>query len=66
MITLRGTYADSCNGPLPDTELQYVCRIKRYKDTYYNMVGEPMELKDHDVLKLCGNGTWFALYRMLS
>lgn len=42
MIALKGTYADHCNGKLPDRTLQYVCRIKLYKETYYNMVGEPV------------------------
>lgn len=40
MIALKGTYADHCNGKLPDRTLQYVCRIKLYKETYYNMVGD--------------------------
>lgn len=63
MITLKGTYADHCNGPLPDETLEYVCRLIRYKDTFYTPVNEPVELKDGDVLKVCGKGTWFALYR---
>lgn len=63
MIALKGTYADHCNGKLPDRTLQYVCSIKLYKETYYNMVGEPVEVKDGDVLLICGKGTWFALYR---
>lgn len=63
MITLRGTYADDCNGPLPDRILQYVCRAFEYKGVYYNGIGEVLEVKDDDVLLVCGKGTWFALYK---
>jgi len=63
MIKLRGTYADDCNGPLPEKELHYVCRVLSYKGVYYNGVGQHLEIKDGDVLLMCGHGTWFALYR---
>lgn len=63
MITLRGTYADECNGILPDRTLKYVCRVIRYKDCYYDGIGEKVNVKDEDVLLVCGGGTWFALYR---
>lgn len=63
MITLRGTYADYCNGPLPDRMLQYVCRVFLYDGVYYNGIGEVIDVKDGDVLLVCGKGTWFALYK---
>jgi hypothetical protein len=31
--------------------------------TYVNGVNEPVEVFDTDILMVCGDGTWFALYR---
>lgn len=67
MITLRGTYADECNGPLPDEELTYNCRVMpAYRQgeglIYVNGIGSLVNVQDGDVLKVCGGGTWFAHY----
>lgn len=68
MITLTGTYADECNGPLPDVTLKYACRIHaacygedRHLE-WVNSVGEKVSVMDGDALKVCGGGTWFAHY----
>jgi hypothetical protein len=66
MIALRGTYADECNGPLPDEELRYHCRVFPQRQLggilWVNGVGEIVMVQDGDVLKVCGDGTWFAHY----
>ena len=66
MITLRGTYADECNGPLKDRELRYLCRVFQYghgrEIEWRNAIGEPVDIPDGSVLLQCGAGTWFALY----
>jgi len=63
MITLEGTYADGCNGPIPDASLRYVCRVFLSSDGFFDGVGNPVEVNDGDVLMLLGRGTWFALYQ---
>jgi hypothetical protein len=66
MITLRGTYADHCNGVLPDTELKYAGRVMPYghgRDIQYvNGGGQEVGVVDGDVLKICGRSSWFAHY----
>lgn len=61
MITLTGTYADECNGPLADRTLQYVCRVLTYKGRYYDGVGTELQIEHGDVLLACSD--WFALFR---
>ncbi len=59
MITLRGTYADECDGSLPDRELQFVCRVmpaictQTRKIVWVNGVGEEIIIQDEDVLQQC-------------
>lgn len=67
MITLRGTYADECNGTLPDRELTYSGRVLQYghgrEIKWFNGINEPVEVEDGDVLLQCGQGSWFAHYK---
>ncbi len=68
MITLTGTYADDCNGPLPDVTLKYAGRLFAYGSgrhiKYFTPIDQEVKLKDGDVLKVCGAGTWFAHYTL--
>ena len=69
MITLRGAYADTCNGILPDRELHFVCRIipaicnETRKIVWVNGIGEEVFIHDEDVLQQFCEGGWYALYR---
>lgn len=68
MISLTGTYADECNGALPDRVLKYACRCfiaaakPNRKPIYIDGVGTVIEVSDGDALVPLGDGTWFALY----
>lgn len=58
-MKIKGTYADD-----EDRTLNYVCRVFQIPDgTFRNGIDEPIEIKHGDVLKVCGQGTWFALYQ---
>ena len=60
MITLKGAYTDE-EGLAG--ELEYVCRAIPYEGKFYNGIGEPLSIRDGDVLMMLGQGTWYALYR---
>lgn len=69
MITLRGTYADECNGVLPDRELQFICRVipaicnEKRKIIWVNGIGEEIIINDEDILQQFCEGGWYALYK---
>lgn len=57
MITIKGTYAED------DVEMEYVGRVFWYGGRWCDGIGRVELVGDGDVLKACGDGSWFALYR---